>query len=321
MVAEFFSRIAGTGSYLPQRVLTNDDLSKIVETTDEWIFSRTGMKERHIAAEGELTSDLGAKAALAALEAARLRPRDIDLLVLATTTPDLTFPATACIVQQKIGARRAAAFDVQAVCSGFVFALSVADGMIRAGSAKKALVVGAETLSRIIDWGDRSTCVLFGDGAGAAVLQATDRKTGVLSSVIKSDGSYCGILKTTGGPSTSADVGKIMMNGQDVFKLAVKKIPEISEAALKRAGLELKDIDWFIPHQANTRIIDAAMKHLDLPPEKVVKTIEVQANTSAASIGISLDMAIRDGRIRRGHKILATAMGGGFTWGSMVIEY
>jgi 3-oxoacyl-[acyl-carrier-protein] synthase-3 len=302
-------------------VLTNDDLSKIVDTSDEWIFSRTGMKERRIAAEDETTSDLAAKAAIAALESARLKPRDIDLIIVATTTPDLTFPATACIVQDKLGATRAAAFDVQAVCSGFIFALTVADSMIKAGSHRRALVIGAETLSRIIDWGDRSTCVLFGDGAGAAVLEATDKRTGILSSVIKSDGSQRGILKTTGGVSSTGGAGKIYMNGQDVFKLAVRKMPEISETAVRKAGLALPDIDWFIPHQANTRIIDAAMKHLELAPEKVVRTIEFQANTSAASVGISLDTAVREGKIKRGHKVLSTAMGGGFTWCSMVFEY
>ncbi|MDR2098466.1 MAG: ketoacyl-ACP synthase III [Rickettsiales bacterium] len=320
-MSELFSKIAGTGSYLPEKVLTNDDMAKIVDTSDEWIFQRTGIKERHIAADGELTSDLAVRAASAALESAGIPASGIDLIVLATTTPDNLFPATACRVQAKLGAASAVAFDIQAVCSGFLFALAAADQLVKSGGYGRALVIGAETLSRIVDWSDRSTCVLFGDGAGAVVLEATEEKTGVLSSVIKSDGAYYDILKTTSGPSVSGDVGKIYMSGQDVFKLAVAKVPEISAAAVEKAGLAMSDVDWFIPHQANARIIESAIKRMGMPEEKVVMTIGSQANTSAASIPISLDFAVNGGKIKRGDRVLLTAMGGGFTWGSLLFEF
>jgi 3-oxoacyl-[acyl-carrier-protein] synthase-3 len=315
------SKIAGTGSYLPEKVLTNDDLAKMVDTSDEWIFSRTGMKERRIAADGEMTSDLAANAAVRALAAAGMPAERLDLIIVATTTPDNTFPATACKVQAAIGAPGAAAFDVQAVCTGFVYALSIADAMIRAGGYARALVIGAETMSRIIDWNDRGTCVLFGDGAGAVVLEAADGDAGILSYALHSDGREYGLVRADGGPSSSDSVGKLVMDGKAVFKLAVENFPKVSGEALAKAGMTVADVDWFIPHQANVRIIDAALKHMDMPGEKVVRTIERQANTSAASIGISLDIAVRDGRIRRGDDILLTAMGGGFTWGAMLLKY
>jgi 3-oxoacyl-[acyl-carrier-protein] synthase-3 len=305
-----YSRIVSVGSYLPERVVTNDDLAKIVDTSDEWIFSRTGMRERRIAAEGELTSDMAAAAAKRALGNAGIPASDIDLIVLATTTPDLGFPATACRVQRLIGAGRAAALDVQAVCTGFIYALSVADNAIRCGEAKRAIVIGADKMSRILDWTDRSTCVLFGDGAGAAVLEASE-KPGIMSTVLHADGNEYDILKT--------ENGLVKMDGQAVFKLAVSKLPEVAREAMAKAGVDA--VDWFVPHQANARIIDAAMKHLDLPPERVVKTIGIQANTSAASLGVSLDMMASDKRLKRGDTVLLAAMGGGFTWGAAVFRY
>jgi 3-oxoacyl-[acyl-carrier-protein] synthase-3 len=307
-----FSRIIGTGSYLPSKVLTNDDMAKIVETSDEWIVSRTGIKERHIAAEGENTSDLAAAAAKEALVTAGIAASELDLIILATTTPDVIFPSAACRVQAFIGAQ-CPAFDMQAVCSGFVYALATADAYIKSGEYKCVLVIGAETMSKIVDWTDRSTCVLFGDGAGAVVLEASD-DPGILSTILKADGAYFDILKTT-------DSGKIFMNGSEVFKLAVTRMPEISEATIAKAGLRNSDIDWFIPHQANVRIIDSAMKHLDIAPEKVVKTVSLHANTSSASVAMALDTAVRDGRIKRGQNVLLTAMGGGFTWGSVVLRF
>jgi len=319
-LTNIYSRIAGTGSYLPKKVLSNDDLSKMVDTSDEWIFSRTGMKERHIAADNEPVSALAEKASIKALEAAGIKAEDLDLIILATTTPDNTFPASACRVQASLGAK-CPAFDVQAVCSGLTYALTIADAMIKSCGYKRALVIGAETISKLIDWKDRSTCVLFGDGAGAVVLEATDRKTGILSTRLETDGSYYDILKTSGGPGTTGASGHVLMDGKEVFRLAVSRLPTIAKATLEAAGITTEQLDWFIPHQANIRIIDAAMKHLNIAPRKVVKTIETQANTSAASIGVSLDIAVREGRIKRGDKVLLTAMGGGFTLGALALEY
>lgn len=320
-MAEIFTKIIGTGSYLPSKVLTNDDLSKMVDTSDEWIFPRTGIKERHIADDNELTSDLATKAGVRALESAGVDASDIDLVILATTTPDLSFPSTACRVQANLGCVNAASFDMQAVCSGFIYALTVADKMIKSGEYKRALVIGAETLSRIVDWNDRTTCVLFGDGAGAVVVEASDEKTGILSSIIKADPSYYDILKTTGGVSATKSAGSIFMEGKEVFKLAVSKMPEVSAEAVKNAGLNLSDVDCFIPHQANVRIIDAALKHLDIAEEKTVKTLQNQGNTSAASIPIALDWAVKNGMLKKGNIALLTAMGGGFTWGAVVFKF
>lgn len=320
-MAEIFTKIIGTGSYLPSKVLTNDDLSKMVDTSDEWIYPRTGIKERHIAADDEITSDLATKAAKAALDSANVKAEDIDLVILATTTPDLSFPSTACRVQANLGCVNAAAFDMQAVCSGFIYALTVADKMIKSGQYKRAVVIGAETLSRIVDWTDRTTCVLFGDGAGAVVVEATEEKTGILSSIIKADPSYYDILKTTGGVSSTKNAGSIYMEGKEVFKLAVSKMPEVSEKAVEMAGIKLSDVDCFIPHQANVRIIDAALKRLAIAEEKTVKTLQNQGNTSAASIPIALDWAVRNGMIKKGDYTLLTAMGGGFTWGAVVFEF
>jgi 3-oxoacyl-[acyl-carrier-protein] synthase-3 len=307
-----YSRIAGTGSYLPDKILTNDDLAKIVDTSDEWITSRTGIKERRIAADGENTSDLAAAAAKKAMRSAGVEASDLDLIILATTTPDDKFPAAACRVQSLVGAS-CPAFDVQAVCSGFVFALSAADAYIKSGLYRRILVIGAETMSRTLDWTDRSTCVLFGDGAGAVVLEAGDRP-GILSNVLCSDGGYYDILKTDKN-------AKMAMQGGEVFKIAVSKMPEVSQNAVKKAGLANSDIDWFIPHQANVRIIDAAMKHLDLPMRKVIKCIQNHANTGSASVALALDEAVGDGRVKRGDKILLSAIGAGFAWGSVVLEY
>lgn len=320
-MSEIYSEIIGTGSYLPEKVLTNDELSKMVDTSDEWIFTRTGIKERHIAADTEVTSDLASKAVKNALDSANIKEEDVDLLIVATITPDLVFPSTACIVQKKLGLKNAVAFDVQAACSGFVYGLTMADAMIKAGSYKTAVVVGVETLSRIMDWNDRTTCVLFGDGAGAAVLRATEEKTGILSYSIKSDGDYVDILKATGGPSSTKSSGYILMEGKDVFKLAVARMPEISEEVVKKAGATMADVDCFIPHQANVRIIDAALKNLSIPEEKVVKTIETHGNISSACIPLALDIAVKKGQIKKGDNVLLTAMGAGFTWGAIYLKF
>lgn len=321
MGKEIYSEIIGVGAYLPEKVLTNDDLSKMVDTSDEWIYTRTGIKERRIAADEETTSDLCVKAIADALNDAKITPEDVDLLVIATITPDLVFPATACLVQKKLGLKNAVAFDLQAACSGFVYGLTVADAMIKSGNYKTAVIVGAETLSRITDWNDRTTCVLFGDGAGAAVVRATDRKTGILSYSIKSDGNYVDVLKATGGPSTTKTSGNIYMSGKDVFKLAVQRMPEISKEVLAKAGYSTSDVDCFIPHQANIRIIDAALKNLDIPDEKVVKSIQMHGNISSACIPLALNIAVKKGQIKKGDKVLLTAMGAGFTWGAIFLEY
>ncbi len=320
------SVILGCGSYLPDTVLTNDDLAKIVDTSDSWIYERTGIRERHIAGEGELTSDLGTAAALQALERAQVDPGDIDLIILATSTPDNTFPATAVTIQANLGIHHGAAFDVQAVCSGFVYALATADNFLKAGQFKRALVIGAETFSRLLDWEDRSTCVLFGDGAGAVVVEAQklngaalDR--GILKSELRSDGRYREKLYVDGGPSSTGTVGHLRMHGREVFRHAVTNIADIIQETLAGTNYTTKDIDWFVPHQANKRILDGTARKIGLEPEKVVMTVEKHANTSAASIPLALNVALEDGRIQEGHLVLMEAMGGGFTWGAALVRW
>jgi 3-oxoacyl-[acyl-carrier-protein] synthase-3 len=317
-----YSRILGTGSYLPARVLANADLERLVETTDQWIVDRTGIRERHIAAEGEFTSDLAAHAAHAALGAAGVSVNDIDLLLVATTTPDLVFPSTACIVQSKLGmVNGKPAFDLQAVCSGFVYALSVADQFIRTGTAKHALVIGAETLSRITDWNDRSNCILWGDGAGAVVLGAAD-EPGILATHIHADGRHKELLRTTTGASSGLNAPAYMrMEGNAVFKVAVNTLDRIVDETLEASGLAKSDIDWLVPHQANIRIISATAKKLGMSMDRVVTTIAEHGNTSAASVPLAFDVAVRDGRIRRGQTVLMEAFGGGFTWGSALLKF
>jgi 3-oxoacyl-[acyl-carrier-protein] synthase-3 len=318
--------VLGVGSYLPARVLTNAELARMVDTSDEWIVQRTGIRERHIAAAGETTSDLALKAAQAALANAGIDAAAIDLIVLATSTPDQTFPATAVTVQASLGITRGAAFDVQAVCTGFVYALSVADGLLRSGAFKRALVIGAETFSRILDWTDRTTCVLFGDGAGAVVVEAQDQPggredRGVLTSHLRSDGRHKAKLYVDGGPSSTQTVGHLRMEGRAVFKHAVAMITDVIDDAFKATGYAAADIDWFIPHQANKRIIDDSAKKLGIAPEKVVITVDRHGNTSAASIPLALDVACKDGRVKRGDLVLLEAMGGGFTWGSALLRW
>jgi 3-oxoacyl-[acyl-carrier-protein] synthase-3 len=317
-----YSRILGTGSYLPDHILTNADLEKLVETSDQWIVDRTGIRERHIAAEGELTSDLATAAARAALDAAGLQPNDLDLLLVATTTPDLVFPSTACIVQSKLGMSNGKpAFDLQAVCSGFVYALSVADQFIRSGSVRRALVIGAETLSRITDWNDRSNCILWGDGAGAVVLEAST-EPGIISTHIHADGRHKELLRTTNGASTrNGEPALMRMEGNAVFKMAVNTLDRIVDETLEANGLHKSDIDWLVPHQANIRIISATAKKLGMSMDNVVTTVAGHGNTSAASVPLAFDVAVRDGRIQRGQTVLMEAFGGGFTWGSALLKY
>ena len=320
------SVVLGCGSYLPARILSNDELARSVETTDEWIVQRTGIRERHIAAAGELTSDLALNAARAALANAHVEADSIDLIVLATSTPDQTFPATAVSVQAGLGITRGAAFDLQAVCSGFVYALSVTDAMLRVGSYKRALVIGAETFSRILDWNDRTTCVLFGDGAGAVVIEAqpqagTKKDRGVLTTHLRSDGRNKSKLYVDGGPSSTQTVGHLRMEGREVFKYAVAMITDVIEDAFKATGYTAADIDWFVPHQANKRIIDGSAHKLGIALEKVVITVDRHGNTSAASIPMALADAVADRRIKRGNLILLEAMGGGFTWGSALLRW
>nr|WP_209008063.1 beta-ketoacyl-ACP synthase III [Roseibium litorale] len=316
----------GSGSYLPATCLTNDDLAKKVDTSDEWIVQRTGIRQRHVAAEGEYTSDLAFKAAEAALANAGMKAEDIDLIILATATPDNTFPATAVQVQHRLGITHGFAFDIQAVCSGFVYALTTADMYLKGGLAKRALVIGAETFSRILDWEDRTTCVLFGDGAGAVVLEAQEGKgtiedRGILTSHLRSDGRHKEKLYVDGGPSTTQTAGHLRMEGKEVFKHAVGMITDVIEDAFEATKLSAEDLDWFIPHQANKRIIDASAKKLSIAPEKVVTTVDIHGNTSAASIPLALDTAVRDGRVQRGDLVLLEAMGGGFTWGSVLLRW
>lgn len=317
-----YSKIIGTGSYLPAKVVTNYDLEKIVDTSHDWIFSRSGIVERHIAAEGEMSSDLALHASRRAIEAAGISADDIDLIIVATTTPDQIFPSTACILQDKLGIKSSIAFDVQAVCSGFVYALNTADLYIRGGQARNVLVVGTEVLSRVLNWQDRTTCVLFGDGAGAVVLQQSD-KPGILSAKLHADGSHRGMLSAEGFISNGKIQGDpfIKMDGQAVFKFAVKVLSEVVEEVLADNKLQGADIDWMVPHQANTRIIEATAKKLGLGMDKVVVTVAHHGNTSAASIPLALDTAARDGRIKPGQNVLMEAVGGGFTWGAVLVRW
>jgi len=321
-----FSRIVGTGSYLPEKVLTNADLEKIVETSDEWIVSRSGIRERHVAAEGETTCDLAFHAATRALEAAGMKGSEIELVVLGTTTPDIIFPSTACLLQHRIGANGCPAFDVNAACSGFIYALSIADQFIKSGMVKNALVVGAETLTRMIDWTDRGTCVLFGDGAGAVVLKA-DAEAGIISTHMHADGGKKELLYNPKGVSVGFDTSlpnagvKVLMAGSDVFKYAVKALDSVVDETLQANNLDKHAIDWLIPHQANLRIIEATAKRLDMPMERVIITVDRHGNTSAGSVPLALDEAVRSGKVKRGQLLLLEAFGGGFTWGSALIRY
>jgi 3-oxoacyl-[acyl-carrier-protein] synthase III len=319
------SAVTGVGSYLPDNIVTNDDLSKFVDTTDEWIVERTGIRQRHKAADDQPTSDLAVQAALRALEAAGRTAADIDLIVVATTTPDMTFPSVASIVQRKLGAPVCNAFDVQAVCSGFVYALSVADGFVARGLARCALVIGAEEMTRLMDWTDRSTCVLFGDGAGAVVLepvegQGTPADRGVLGFALRCDGNKTDLLYVDGGPASTGTVGHLRMAGNQVFRHAVVNIAEAVTAACKAANIEVADVDWFVPHQANQRIIKGVGDRLGLDENKVILTVADHANTSAASIPLALDTAVKDGRIKPGDLVLMEAMGGGLTWGAVALR-
>ncbi len=316
-----WSRIIGTGSYLPPKVVTNDDLAKQMDTTDEWIRTRTGIRQRHIAEPSQASSDLGVEASRAALAAARITPQEIDLIIAATATPDYIFPSTACIMQAKLGMKGCAAFDIQAVCSGFVYALAIADKMIRSGQHRCALIVGTEVYSRILDWKDRGTAVLFGDGAGAVILRA-DSKPGIMASVLHADGSYVDILSVPGNVCGGEIVGSpfLQMDGQAVFKFAVKVLDEVARETLALCGLTPSDIDWLIPHQANARILEATARKLGIDLSKLVVTVDLHGNTSAASVPLALDVAIRDGRIRPGHKVMLQGVGGGFTWGASLVE-
>jgi 3-oxoacyl-[acyl-carrier-protein] synthase-3 len=321
-----YSRIVGTGSYLPEKILTNADLEKMVDTTDQWIRDRTGIEKRHIAAPGETTGDMAYHAAVRAMEAADVDPGEIDFLALGTTTPDYVFPSTASQLQQRLGLPEVGAMDINAACTGFIYALSVADKFIRVGEARKALVIGSETLTRMVDWDDRQTCVLFGDGAGAVVLEAAE-EPGIFSTHIHSNGEYASLLNTGVGVSTGFDKDKknggliIQMKGNEVFKVAVRTLGRIVDETLEANRMDKSDLDWLIPHQANLRIISATGRKLGLPDERVVITVDRHGNTSAASVPLALDEAIRDGRIRRGHNILLEAFGGGFTWGAALVRY
>lgn len=324
-MTRIYSRIMGTGSYLPAQVLTNYDLEKIVDTSDQWIRERTGIEKRHIAAEGENTCDLAEQAARNAIAAAGRETKDIDLIVVATTTPDQVFPSTACLLQSRLDIHGCAAFDVQAVCTGFIYAMGVADNFIRTGNARCALVIGAETFSRILNWEDRTTCVLFGDGAGAVVLEASD-EPGVLSTHLHADGDYASLLQVPVGVSTGYDKMResaafVEMRGAEVFKMAVNTLGRIVDETLEKNGLDKSDINWLIPHQANTRIIRATAKKLRMSMDRVVVTVGEHGNTSAASVPLALDVAVRDGRIKRGETLLMEAFGGGFTWGSVLAKY
>jgi 3-oxoacyl-[acyl-carrier-protein] synthase-3 len=320
-----YSKIVGTGGYLPEKILTNADLEKMVETSDEWITTRTGIKERHIAAEGETTCDLAEKAARLAIEAAGIDKHEIDLIIVATTTPDRVFPSTAALLQDRLDIHGCPAFDIQAVCTGFVYALGVADKFMRAGGVRNALVIGAETLSRIVDWSDRTTCVLFGDGAGAVVLQASD-EPGILSTHLHADGSYNELLTVNVGVSTNYELmlkeeAFIQMKGNEVFKMAVNTLGRIVDETLEHNQMDKTEVDWLVPHQANTRIIQATARKLKMDMDHVVLTVGEHGNTSAASVPLALDAAVRDGRIQRGETLLLEAFGGGFTWGSALIKY
>lgn len=319
------SVILGTGSALPRRRMTNAELATMVDTSDEWIVGRTGIRERYIAGEGETTSTLATDAARRALEMAGMAASEIDLIILATATPDQTFPASATAVQAALGINDCIAFDVAAVCSGFLYGITIADNMLRGGAAKTALVIGAETFSRILDWEDRSTCVLFGDGAGAVVLRAEESDEtsgrGILASRLHADGRYNNLLNVDGGPSTTGTVGKVRMKGQDVFRHAVVNLASVMGEVLEASGIAADDVDWVVPHQANARILDATARKLGLAPERIVVTVDRHANTSAASVPLALDTAVRDGRIQPGHIVILEAMGGGFTWGASILRY
>lgn len=321
----FNSKITGTGGYLPEKVVTNADLEKIVDTTDEWITSRTGIKKRHLVVDGETTCDLAEKAALNAMEAAGITKDDIDLIIVATTTPDRVFPSTACLLQDRLDIHGCTAFDVQAVCTGFVYALGIADKFIKSGTHKTALVIGAETMSRTVDWNDRTTCVLFGDGAGAVILQASD-EPGILSTHLHADGKYKDLLTIPAGVSENPALFQsgeayMQMKGNEVFKMAVNTLGRIVDETLAANNMKKSDIDWLVPHQANIRIINATAKKLSMSKDHVVVTVHEHGNTSAASVPLALDVAVRDGRIKRGETILLEAFGGGFTWGSALIKY
>ena len=315
------SVILGTGSALPARKVDNAELAKTVDTSDEWIVERTGIRSRHVAGEGETTASLAIEASRKALEAAGVEPAEIDMIVLATATPDQTFPSSATKVQATLGIPDCIAFDVHAVCTGFLYALTVADSMIRSGNAKTALVIGAETFSRLLDWEDRATCVLFGDGAGAVVLRGEEGERGILATKLHADGRHNDLLFVDGGPSTTGTVGKLRMKGREVFRHAVVNLAQVLSEVLESAGLAPDDVDWVVPHQANARILDATAKKLGLPAEKVVVTVDRHANTSAASVPLALDTAVRDGRIQRGQLVVLEAMGGGFTWGAAALRY
>jgi 3-oxoacyl-[acyl-carrier-protein] synthase-3 len=320
------SIVRGVGSYLPAKTVTNAELAKTVDTSDEWIQQRVGIKERHVAAEGEFTSDLAVAAARAALDSAGMTPDDIDLIIVATTTPDYTFPAAATLVQMKLGMHHGFAFDVQAVCSGFVYGVTTADSYLKNGLAKRALVIGAETFTRLLDWTDRTTCVLFGDGAGAMILERVELadgepERGVLASALRSDGHHWDKLYVDGGPSSTGTTGHVHMQGPEVFRHAVGKITDVVYKTLEQGGYSVSDLDWFVPHQANKRIIDGAGAKLGLPPEKVVTTVDIHANTSAASVPLALSVAVADGRIKQGDLVMLEAMGGGFTWGASLIRW
>ena len=315
------SVVLGVGSALPKRRVTNEELAQTVETSDQWIVERTGIRSRYVAGEGETTASLAADAARRALDQAGIEAGEVDLIVLATATPDQTFPSSATKVQATLGIDDCIAFDVHAVCTGFLYALSVADSMLRSGNAAKALVIGAETFSRILDWEDRATCVLFGDGAGALVLGAEETEGGILATRLHADGRHNDLLFVDGGPSTTGTVGKLRMKGREVFRHAVVNLADVMGEVLEAAGLSSADVDWVVPHQANARILDATAKKLGLPAEKVVVTVDEHANTSAASVPLALDTAVRDGRIKRGDVVVLEAMGGGFTWGAAVLRY
>ncbi len=319
------SVIKGVGSYLPEKIVTNDELSKTVETSDSWIRERTGIGQRHIAAKDQCTSDLGLAAAKEALIHAGMTADDIDLIVVTTTTPDYTFPSTATIIQNGLGITHGAAFDLQAVCSGFIYGLNVVDALLKSGSAKNALLIGAETFSRILDWEDRTTCVLFGDGSGAFVVSAEEYEggssEGILASFIRSNGAHRELLYVDGGPSKTQTVGHVRMIGNQVFKYAVKDIASAMKNCAEKAGLDISDIDWFVPHQANQRILNGVARRLKLDPKQVISTVEFHANTSAASVPLAMDVAVKDGRIKRGDLVMLEAFGGGFTWGAAVFRF
>ncbi len=315
-----YSRIVGTGGYLPERILTNAELESMVDTTDEWIVTRTGIRQRHIAAENEYTSDLAFQAALKAIDAAGIAAAEIDLIIVATTTPDRVFPSTACLLQSRLGISNGPAFDIQAVCSGFIYALATADHFIKSGAAQCALVVGAETMSRITDWTDRSNCILWGDGAGAVIVKAND-EAGILSSHLHADGQYAKLLNVPSGISKQSGANTIAMEGNAVFKIAVNTLDAIVDETLEANQMQKSDVDWLVPHQANIRILQSTAKKLGMSMDRVVVTVDTHGNTSAASVPLALDVAVRDGRIKRGETVLMEAFGGGFTWGSVLMKY